>query len=388
MRRRRAALAIALLACAPTARAADGGWEPLGPWRFAEGEPAPWARAAVAVDPALRGAALRFAAGRVEAPPPLGCDDASYEVRLQPAEGLFQGGLPAPAEAAARALGFASFPVATLRVTCSSGAFDHHFRDDATLLTALDDVVWRLARTGAADAPADVVQRLLLDHVTGDMGFTAARFARKAPWLTPALAEQGRAALAAATPPDEAPVIDGDPFTNSQEYPDRFALEASRVEGARAIVPVRFADDWSRRRVEFELERSDGAWRVADLRYEDGSTLRGLFQAAIEADPAAALAAFLARFRAALAGPDAEALADLTRLPFLFENEPRDRAGFVRIVPLLFDAPTRACLATARPAPEEDRFVLSCPPYAFYVGRGEGGALRLLEFGADGEDAP
>jgi hypothetical protein len=264
----------------------EADWQPLGPWRLVASQAVPWpdAGARPAPDPALQGAALRFAAGRVEGPPPLACEGATYEVVLQPAEGLFQGALPAPAEPAARALGFASFPVATLRVACSGGSFDYHFRDDATLLTALDAVLWRLERARAAGAPSDVVQRLLLDHVTHDMGFTEAGFARKTGLLAPALVELGRRALAAQAGTEEAPLVNGDPFTNSQEYPDRFALGASEEQGGRASVPVFFADAQRRRRVDYLLERAGGAWRVTDLRYEDGSTLRALLEAAVAED--------------------------------------------------------------------------------------------------------
>jgi hypothetical protein len=96
----------------------------------------------------------------------------------------------------------------------------------------------------------------------------------------------------------------------------------------------------------------------------------------------------LQRFRQALAARDGAALADLTRLPFLFEGRPRDRAGFMRVAPRLFDAPTTRCLLAVRPVVEGADRVLSCRPYAFYFRRGPDGAYRLEEFSADGEDAP
>jgi hypothetical protein len=107
---------------------------------------------------------------------------------------------------------------------------------------------------------------------------------------------------------------------------------------------------------------------------------------AAQSDPA--FEAFLQRFRAALRAQDGAALADLTRLPFLFENRPRDREAFIRIVPKLFDGQTTRCLLKARPVPEADAQVLFCRPYAFYFRRGPGGAYRLEEFATDGEDAP
>jgi len=111
----------------------------------------------------------------------------------------------------------------------------------------------------------------------------------------------------------------------------------------------------------------------------------GAAPAARGEDPA--LEAFLARFRAALARNDAAAVADLTQLPFLFENEPRDRAGFARIYPRLFDDDVRACLAKAEPEPEDERWVAFCGPYLFFFGRA-GGEIRLLEFAADPEALP
>jgi hypothetical protein len=107
------------------------------------------------------------------------------------------------------------------------------------------------------------------------------------------------------------------------------------------------------------------------------------------ADPGSAdFAEFLARFRAALARPDAASVADLTRLPFLFEGEHRDRAAFERIVPVVFDAQTRACIAQAKPIVEDDAQVIFCDPYAFYFRHGTGGSWQLEEFAADGEALP
>jgi hypothetical protein len=95
--------------------------------------------------------------------------------------------------------------------------------------------------------------------------------------------------------------------------------------------------------------------------------------------------AFLARFRAAVANPDAAALADLTRFPFLFDSRAHDRAAFiVRVVPRLFTPAVRKCLIHAKAQSEEDRLVLWCKPYGFYLGVADG-QWRLIEFAADGE---
>ncbi len=96
---------------------------------------------------------------------------------------------------------------------------------------------------------------------------------------------------------------------------------------------------------------------------------------------------FLADFRHALARNDGAGVAVLTRLPFLFEGELRDRQGFAAVYPRLFDAGVRRCLARAKPVAEDGAQVLFCRPYAFYF-RPVDGAWRLVEFGADGEDTP
>ena len=107
--------------------------------------------------------------------------------------------------------------------------------------------------------------------------------------------------------------------------------------------------------------------------------------AAHRVDADADFGAFLARWREAVAANDATAIAKMTQVPFLFESEPRDRADVARtVVPALLTADVRRCLRTARPLREDDRYVLSCAPYLFYLGRVDG-QWRWVEFAADGE---
>lgn len=95
--------------------------------------------------------------------------------------------------------------------------------------------------------------------------------------------------------------------------------------------------------------------------------------------------AFMAEWRRAAASSDAAALARLTQLPFLFEGRPRGRDDFVAtVVPALFTPAVRRCLQRAVPQAEDDRHVLWCKPYAFYVGPVQG-RWQLIEFGADPE---
>ena len=131
----------------------------------------------------------------------------------------------------------------------------------------------------AARDPAETVRALYTYHFAHDKGFTPAGVDERARWLTPDLAAQCRAWFAKPSPPDEVPSIDGDPFTDSQEYPDTFVVGTPTLRGDTALVPV--AMRWSsgdRRVVTNVLHRVEGAWRVDDLRYEAGESLRALLK--------------------------------------------------------------------------------------------------------------
>lgn len=99
----------------------------------------------------------------------------------------------------------------------------------------------------------------------------------------------------------------------------------------------------------------------------------------------AGFAAFARRFTAAIEAGDANAVATLTRLPFLFEGRPLAHDEFTGAFTRLFDADVRRCLARGAFKPEEPGLrVAFCPPYAFYFGLSRG-EWRLVEFAADGE---
>jgi hypothetical protein len=241
-----------------------------GTWRFTQATTAPWS----APQPdgiELIGKTLNLTANGMQGPDPLNCRRAQLEASRAPAEGLFQGNLPAPADKAARGLGLGVLPVAGLRVTCGQGLFDFHQADAETLLLGLDNQIWTLSRApGAlaeADSPPGQVQHLLETHFAGRMAFEPDSAAAKTRFQSERLNQLVANYLARPRPDDEAPPINGDPYTDSQEYPTRFAVGATRIEQNRARVPVRFADAWSERTITFELVREAGSWRVDDLDY-------------------------------------------------------------------------------------------------------------------------
>ena len=124
--------------------------------------------------------------------------------------------------------------------------------------------------------PADTVHALFADHLKHDMGFTKASVARKAKWLSPDFLRQLNAELDRPGNPDEAPNINGDPFTDSQEYPKRFVVGKAEIRGVATRIPVTFTGNGRRRTVAVKLRNTPDGWRVDDLVYEDGKTLRGM----------------------------------------------------------------------------------------------------------------
>ena len=254
-------------------------------WRITHTVTAPWAPAAPSsnmAQPSWVGRALTFQTNAVRGPGVLTCGHAVIEPTHYPAEGLFQGSLPAPAATAAQALGIMLLPLAGVRLTCDTGVFEFHRVDAETLLLGLDNQVLILSRApGAlaeANSPEGRVQRLLEAHFRGNMGFTPASTKRKQDWLSTRLKDRVAHYFAQPASADEVPVINGDPFTDSQEYPTRFAVNKASVRGSSAEVPVRFADAYRNRNVTYRLVRERGVWRLDDLVYEQGETLQGLLK--------------------------------------------------------------------------------------------------------------
>ena len=278
--RARGAAVLTIVSAAATGVTAFESGQPAEQWQIGPGQAAPWAGAGTTQPrrTALTGQVVHLGTTRVEAPHPLACAAAHYEYVVTPAEGLFQGRLPAPAERSTRALGVRALPLLTLRLSCDGGVFDFHLLAPDRALLGLDGIVWRLQRRGAWPSPEAAVRDLLHLHFIGDMGFSRATVARKRSHLSPDLARAIDAYFARPQSAHAAPAIDGDPFTDAQEYPDRFAVGRAVIDGASARVAVGLGEAASARVVHVLLRRSGGRWRVDDLRSDDGRTLRQLLQ--------------------------------------------------------------------------------------------------------------
>lgn len=270
-----ALLCVVALGAAPAARAQPG----PEVWRFTHALTAPWGQPPPG-RPRLAGQTLTLAHDSLRGPAPLSCTPARVTTLRLPAPGLFEGNLPAPAQEAATALGVTGFPVESTRVTCRNAGFDFHRVDAHTLLVGIDNRVWSLSATPGTRAPADspsgMVQRLLETHFGGDMGFTPASVAAKKKWLSPALRRAVAAYLTRPASPDDVPAIDGDPFTDSQEYPTRFAVDNAVIQDASARVAVDFADAGRTIRLGYHLIRTPQGWLLDDIIDSRQGSLRAL----------------------------------------------------------------------------------------------------------------
>ena len=137
------------------------------------------------------------------------------------------------------------------------------------------------SQKGGASQAAAVVRAFYAHHFArSQCCFDEAGLRRRRQWFTPSLYNALLREVLKEMPADEVPYIDGDPFTGSQEMPADFSVGHASAGGGRAAVSVllRWADRGKtveRRTLRVELTRAGGVWRIDDIRYPDGQSLRG-----------------------------------------------------------------------------------------------------------------
>jgi hypothetical protein len=134
-----------------------------GSWRIEKSEPAPWAKTADMLElkeiKRLVGAPVEFKAAVISGPAPLACKGPHYEIKQYQADEVFQGALaeygdPSTApDKMADKIGFAKRPIASLVTGCAS-EIEFHAIDADHAVFALNNSIYRMTRTPAADKPA------------------------------------------------------------------------------------------------------------------------------------------------------------------------------------------------------------------------------------------
>jgi Protein of unknown function (DUF3828) len=78
---------------------------------------------------------------------------------------------------------------------------------------------------------------------------------------------------------DEVGVLDFDPFYNAQDFEIKnFSVGAAKIIGQKASVTVKFTNAGRRETLVYQLVRQNSIWKVADIKYSDGSSLLGYFK--------------------------------------------------------------------------------------------------------------
>jgi hypothetical protein len=97
-------------------------------------------------------------------------------------------------------------------------------------------------------------------------------------------------------------------------------------------------------------------------------------------DPA--FTAFWIKFKAAVAKSDKGGVADLTKLPFMIENQDLDRAAFIKQYGSLFTPRVRRCFARAKPTKDQDAYEIFCGQQIFLFGKVDG-VYKFTEIGVN-----
>ena len=94
-------------------------------------------------------------------------------------------------------------------------------------------------------------------------------------------------------------------------------------------------------------------------------------------------ASFWLRFKAAVSTADKEAVASMTKLPFLFEGDELIKARFIEKFDTIFDRRVKARLLKARPVKEGSYYEVFCGAEAVLMFKRIDGKYKFIEIGVN-----
>ena len=126
---------------------------------------------------------------------------------------------------------------------------------------------------------ASIVKQFYEFHFAHDMGFTPDAVKQRSNWLTPEMIEACRAYFAMPQNPDEPPIINGDPFTGTQEYPQSFSVGDTKAakDATRVDVTFHWKEAPSRKAV-VVLKSINNKWVIDDIEFPDQTSMRALLK--------------------------------------------------------------------------------------------------------------
>ena len=78
---------------------------------------------------------------------------------------------------------------------------------------------------------------------------------------------------------DEVGVLDFDPFYNAQDFQiTNFTVGLPKISGGRASVVVKFNNAGRKETLSYQFVQNKKSWKIADIKYSDGSSLLGYFK--------------------------------------------------------------------------------------------------------------
>jgi hypothetical protein len=80
---------------------------------------------------------------------------------------------------------------------------------------------------------------------------------------------------------DEVGVLDFDPFYNAQDFEIKnFSVAKAKIVGIKATVTVKFTNAGRRDTLNYQLVKRGTGWKIADIKYTDGTSLMSYFREA------------------------------------------------------------------------------------------------------------
>jgi hypothetical protein len=137
------------------------------------------------------------------------------------------------------------------------------------------------AETAKTVDPAQAVQSFFDFHFKHSMGFGMPEMKVRKAWLAPDLYALITTVLKKPVPKGDAPDIEGDIFTDSQDTPTSFRVGHASVKDQTARVEVTLQWSGEKRQLTVLLQQIERAWRIVDIEYGDHRTLTKDLRAAV-----------------------------------------------------------------------------------------------------------
>ncbi len=155
-----------------------------------------------------------------------------------------------------------SFALGFAAVLSAPAAMVAHAAEPATAKSFIEGIYKHYVGDAAKDAPGVILDK-------------PADYRR---YFTPALATIIIKDMAAASKRDEVPTLDGDAFVGHQDWEIVNLGVDVQEDGDKATATVTFTNEGKPEKVVVSLRKAGKDWRIDDVTWADGSTLRGLFK--------------------------------------------------------------------------------------------------------------